>query len=153
MNIVVRIWGNCSKEQRKRLLRLQKRCARVILDSSILENSVMLFAKSGCPLTDNIIRSRKLSLLHKICNGQGPEYFSFYVSYVKDMSRVLSLFQLFISDCWLSKNSLTGTTSLFESTDITTDLIPVLLINCIDRNKKVNMNLLETNGRQLIGKI
>ena len=37
----------------------------------------------GWLLIDDIIRTRKLSLLHKICNGCGPEYRSSYVNYVK----------------------------------------------------------------------
>ena len=47
------------------------------------DNSVMLYSKLGWLPMDNIIRTRKLSLLHKICNGYGPEYISTYVNYVK----------------------------------------------------------------------
>ena len=43
----------------------------------------MLFTKLDWLLIDDIIRARKLSLLHKICNGCGPEYLSSYVNYVK----------------------------------------------------------------------
>ena len=62
---------------------LQERCARMILDANFQDNSGMLFTKLGWLLTDDIIRTRKLSLLHKICNGCGPEYLSSYVNYVK----------------------------------------------------------------------
>ena len=77
------VWGNCSKEQLDILLRLQERCARVILDANFQDNSGMLFTKLDWLLIDDIIRTRKLSLLHKICNGCGPEYLSSYVNYVK----------------------------------------------------------------------
>ena len=42
----------------------------------------MLFTKLGCIPIDDIIRTRKLSLLHKAC-GCGSEYLSSYVNYVK----------------------------------------------------------------------
>ena len=77
------VWGNCSKEQLDIFLRLQERCARMILDANFQDNSGMLFTKLDWLLIDDIIRTRKLSLLHKICNGCGPEYLSSYVNYVK----------------------------------------------------------------------
>ena len=77
------VWGNCSKEQLDRFLPLQKRCARMILDANFQDNSGILFTKLGWLLIEDIIRTRKLSLLHKICNGCGPEHFSSYVNYVK----------------------------------------------------------------------
>ena len=77
------VWGNCSKEQLDIFLRLQERCARMILDANFQDNSGMLFTKLDWLLIDDIIRARKLSLLHKICNGCGPEYLSSYVNYVK----------------------------------------------------------------------
>ena len=43
----------------------------------------MLFTQLNWLPIDDIIRARKLSLLHKIYNGHGPEYFSSYVNYVK----------------------------------------------------------------------
>ena len=46
----------------------------------------MLNTKLGWLPIDNIIRTRKLFLPHKICNGCGPEYLSTYVNY---MSRVV----------------------------------------------------------------
>ena len=77
------VWDSCSKEQLDRFLRLQERCARMILDANFEDNSGMLFTKLGWLLIDDIIHTRKLSLLHKICNGCGPEYLSSYVNYVK----------------------------------------------------------------------
>ena len=77
------VWDSCSKEQLDRFLRLRERCARMILDANFEDNSGMLFTKLGWLLIDDIIHTRKLSLLHKICNGCGPEYLSSYVNYVK----------------------------------------------------------------------
>ena len=39
---------------------------------------------------DDIIRTRKLSLLHKICNGCGPEYLSPDVNYVKSSHNMIT---------------------------------------------------------------
>ena len=69
------VWGNCSKENLIRLLRIQKRCARLILDAKFSDNSVKLFTKLGWLPIDDIIRSRKLDLLHKISFGHCPDYF------------------------------------------------------------------------------
>ena len=57
------VWGNCSKEQLDRLLRLKKPCARMILDANFQNNSVMLFTKLGWLPFDDIIRTRKLNLI------------------------------------------------------------------------------------------
>lgn len=48
-----------------RLLRLRKRCARMILDAYFQDNSAMLRTKLGWLPINNIIRTSKLSLLHK----------------------------------------------------------------------------------------
>jgi len=50
----------------------------------------MLFTKLGWLPTDNIICTRKLSLLHKICNGCAPEYLSSYVNYVKSSHNMIT---------------------------------------------------------------
>ena len=55
----------------------------MILETNFEDNSGILFTKLGWLLIDDIIHTRKLSLLHKICNGCGPEYLKSYVNYVK----------------------------------------------------------------------
>ena len=55
----------------------------MILDANFVENSAMLFTKLGWLPIDDIIRTRKLSLLHNIYNGRGPEYLSPNVNYGK----------------------------------------------------------------------
>ena len=57
------VWGNRSKEQLDRFLRLKKPCARMILDANFQDNSVMLFTKLGWLPIDDIIRTRKLNLI------------------------------------------------------------------------------------------
>ena len=82
------IWSNFSKEQLDKLLRLQKCCARMILNANFQDNLLMLFTKLGWLPIDDIIHTRKLSFLHKIRNGRGPEYLSSYVNYVKSIAMI-----------------------------------------------------------------
>ena len=79
------VWGNSSVENLQRLLRVQKRCARLILDAVIYDNSVELFDKLGWLPIDDIVRVRKLFMLHKIIQVHCPEYFS---SYFKDVRSI-----------------------------------------------------------------
>ena len=41
------VWGNCFKKQLDIFLRLQERCARMILDANFQDNSGILFTKLG----------------------------------------------------------------------------------------------------------
>ena len=74
------MWGNTKNENLLRLLRVQKRCARLILDASFFDNSVEFFSKLGSLPIDGVIRIRKLCLMHKIDNGCCPQYFKDYIS-------------------------------------------------------------------------
>ena len=77
------VWGSCSVANLQRLLQLQKRCARLILNSTISDSSVELFDQFGWLPMDDIIRVRKLFLLHKVSKGHCPEYFSSYFKHVR----------------------------------------------------------------------
>ena len=49
------VWGNCSKENLIRLLKIQKRCARLILNAKHHDNSIKLFTELGwLPISDII---------------------------------------------------------------------------------------------------
>ena len=58
------VWGNTKNENLLRLLRVQKRCARIILDASYSDNSVELFSELGWLPIDDVIRMRKLCLMY-----------------------------------------------------------------------------------------
>ena len=49
--------GNCTVDNLQRVLRLQKRCARLILDADTHENSVKLFNKLDWLPIDDIIHN------------------------------------------------------------------------------------------------
>ena len=81
------MWGNTKNENLLRLLRAQKRGARLMLDASFSDNFVELFSKVSWSPIDDVIRMRKLCLMHKIINGCFPQYFKDYISYVNDKHR------------------------------------------------------------------
>ena len=70
------VWGNCTVDNLQRVLRLQKRCARLILDADTHENSVKLFNKLDWLPINDMIRIKKLCMLHKINQGHCPAYFN-----------------------------------------------------------------------------
>ena len=67
-------WSICSKANQTRVLQLQKRAARVILDSSRLSPSVELFNKLGWLPFYEEIKVNKCSLTYKRVNGEVPSY-------------------------------------------------------------------------------
>ena len=76
------VWGNCTVDNLQRVLRLQKRCGRLILEADTHENSVKLFNKLDWLPIDDIIGMRKLCMLHKINQGHCPAYFNNYIEYI-----------------------------------------------------------------------
>ena len=62
-------WGNCSLSSLTRLLRLQKRAARIILDADFSQSSVSLFSKLKWLPIFHLIKFRKLILLFSIVNN------------------------------------------------------------------------------------
>ena len=78
------VWGNCTVDNLQRVLRLQKRCARLFLDADTQENSVKLFNKLDWLPIDDIIRIRKLCMLHKINQRHCPAYFNNYIEYISN---------------------------------------------------------------------
>ena len=81
------VWGNTKNENLCCLLRTRKPCARLILDSSVSDNSVQHFGKLGWIPVDNIIPLRKLCIMHKVVNGTCPNYFNEYTLSVNDEHR------------------------------------------------------------------
>ena len=78
------VWGNAPNDQLLRILRVQKRCSRLILDASFHDNSVQLFKKLQWMSIDDVIRMKKLCMMFKIANGECPHYFTSYTTYVKN---------------------------------------------------------------------
>ena len=68
------VWGNTKIDNLQRLLRIKKRCARVILNAGI-ERTVGLFKRLGWIPISDIIEQRKLCIIH----GKCPDYFNHYI--------------------------------------------------------------------------
>ena len=62
------VWGNTKIDNLQRLLIIQKRCARVILNAGT-ERSVGLFKRLGWIPISDIIEQRKLCIMHNISMG------------------------------------------------------------------------------------
>ena len=75
------VWGNAPNDQLLRLLRVQKRCGRLILDARLLENCAQKFQKLKWLPIDGIIRIKKLCMMFKIVNKECPDYFTSYRTY------------------------------------------------------------------------
>ena len=73
--------GNRTVDNLQRVLRLQERCARLILDADTHENSVKRFNKLDWLPIDDSIGIGKLCMLHKINQGHCPAYFNNYIEY------------------------------------------------------------------------
>ena len=68
------IWGNCSKSLQDRVIRFQKRAARLILDKSIDTPSADLFAELRWMAFPERVKYQKAVLMYKTLHGQAPEY-------------------------------------------------------------------------------
>ncbi len=71
-------WANCSVENLKKILRLQKRAARVILDADTRTNSVSLFKRLNWLAFHDEVKLNKCVLVYKRFHGNCPLY-------IKDM--------------------------------------------------------------------
>ena len=82
------VWGSTSKDNIKRVFKLQKRAARFILDAKTKETrTVRLFEKLGwLPFYDEL-HVNKLCIIYKSLNGQCPEYLSDQITRVSDISK------------------------------------------------------------------
>ena len=80
------MWGNTKIDNLQRLLIIQKRCARVILNAGT-ERSVGLFKRLGWIPISDIIEQRKLCIMHNIIHETCPDYFNHYIRYVKNRHR------------------------------------------------------------------
>ena len=62
-------WANCSVENLKKVLQLQKRAARIILDANIRTNSVLLFKQLNWLAFHDKVKSNKCVLAYKQFHG------------------------------------------------------------------------------------
>ena len=70
------VWAECSKDNLLRILRMQKRAARVILDADTRANSVTLFKQLGWLAFHDEVKVNKCVLAYKRLNENCPAYIS-----------------------------------------------------------------------------
>ena len=68
------VWSNCSQNNLDELFKLQKRCARLILDSPRDARSYDNFQKLKWLPVDQLFKLNKIGLLKKVIDGRAPEY-------------------------------------------------------------------------------
>ena len=68
------VWSNCSQTNLDELFKLQKRCARLILDSPRDARSYDNFQKLKWLPVDQLFKLNKIGLLKKVIDGRAPEY-------------------------------------------------------------------------------
>ena len=76
------MWGNTKIDNLSRLHRIQKRCARVILDASIYESLVGLFKRLGWIPISDIMEFGKVCIMHNIIHGKNPDYLYHYIRFI-----------------------------------------------------------------------
>ena len=68
------VWGNCSNEGLNRILKLQKRTARLILDQDPIAPSELLFKQPGWMTIEQRIKYHKYLLASKYLKNEAPVY-------------------------------------------------------------------------------
>ena len=70
------IWGRCSKSNILRLVKLQKRAARIILKADIYTPSQLLFKELSWLTFPKRVQYHTCNMVYKALNGLAPEYIS-----------------------------------------------------------------------------
>ena len=68
------IWGQCSSSSESKLIKFQKRAARLILDKGVDTPSSELFSKLGWMSFPNRVKFQTAVLMYKSLNGLAPSY-------------------------------------------------------------------------------
>jgi hypothetical protein len=78
------VWGNCSNEGLNRILKLQKRTARLILDQDPIAPSEPLFKQLGWITIEQRIKYHKYLLVSKCLKNEAPVYLKNKIQYLSD---------------------------------------------------------------------
>ena len=70
------IWSQCTSHNMKRLSKLQKRVARIILQADIMTHSQQMFQELGWLPFPKRVKYHTCVMVFKALNGQAPEYLS-----------------------------------------------------------------------------
>ena len=78
------VWGACSNEELNRILKLQKRTARLILDQDPIAPSEHLFKQLGWMSIEQRIKYHKYVLVSKCLKNEAPVYLENKIQYLSD---------------------------------------------------------------------
>ena len=78
------VWGNCSNEGLNRILKLQKRTARLILDQDPIAPSEPLFKQQGWMSIEQRIKYRIYLLVSKCLKKEAPVHLKNKIQYLSD---------------------------------------------------------------------
>ena len=78
------VWGNTTNANMKRLVKLQKRAARIILKADFMTPSEQLFKELNWLPFPNRVQYHTCLTVYKKISGQAPEYISSLFTYVSD---------------------------------------------------------------------
>jgi hypothetical protein len=78
------VWGNCSNEGLNRILKLQKRTARLILDQDPIAPSEPLFKQLGWMSIEQRIKYHNYLLVSKCLRNEAPIYLKNKIQYLSD---------------------------------------------------------------------
>ena len=83
MNYCCTVWGECSAAQQKRLLKLQKKGARLIIDTDFSTPSQTLFTKLKWLPFPKYVRYRQAIIVYKSLHDLCPLYMNDMFSYIQ----------------------------------------------------------------------
>ena len=78
------VWGICSKENQTKIIKIQKKAARLILEAPPLTPSKHMFQKLKWLPCDEKVKFTHVSLVYKAVNGNVPQYIQTMFTNIKD---------------------------------------------------------------------
>ena len=80
------VWGICSKENQTKIVKIQKKAARLILEAPPLTPSKQMFQQLKWLPFNEIVKFKQVSLVYEAVNGNAPQYIQTMFTNIKDHS-------------------------------------------------------------------
>ena len=80
------VWGICSKENQTKIIKIQKKAARFILEAPPPTPSKQMFQQLKWLPFNEIVKFKQVSLVYKAVNGNAPQYIQTMFTNIKDNS-------------------------------------------------------------------
>ena len=80
-------WGICSKENQTKIIKIQKKTGRLILEAPPLTPSKQMFQQlKWLPSNEIVKQLKQVSIVYKTVNGNAPQYIQTMFTNIKDHS-------------------------------------------------------------------